>query len=147
MSVPTRTRYWVLKQNARTWTVSTSRGGANEEDLSLHFYADDIVMETVVNSNEIFDPPPWVRHGIETRGWRVVSKEISESGLVYHGQADWRQVADDLAAAVGALTQQEDLEDPAPVEQASRALDNYRIAVTEVELAQQGDGESDGVSG
>ena len=133
-----KTRYWVLRQNARTYTsMSVTRFGGDEPDAEaqVQFFAEDIVMEVVLDSDAVFEPPPWVRHGIETRGWRIVSREITESGLVYHGTVDWKALADTLAGALAALQQQEDMEDRQPAEDASKALDDYRIALTEVELA------------
>lgn len=134
-----RVRYWVLDQHAKTWTVEVG-----DESRQIQFSHDDVIMDTVLPEGEVFDPPPWVKHGIQHKGWKVVERSIDASGLVYHGTADWRSVSDALASALDRLMQQEDLSDPEPGEQASKALDDYRIAVTEVEMASphMSDGES-----
>lgn len=123
-----RTHHWVLRRTPYTFTVSTDDG----EAANFRFESTDVVMDVVLPDDVVFDPPPWVRQGIEARGWVVVSKPVEAPALTYHGMADWRATADALAAAVEALVRDDN---PEASERASKALDDYRIAVTEVEMA------------
>ncbi len=124
-------KYWVVNSEQSTLTVSIG----DDASERISFSHDSIVMSQVLPASDVFDPPPPVRHGILTRGWRVVSQELPDSGINDHGQVDWKQVADDLAAALQGLRQQDDLEDPEPDQKASLALDGYTIAQTEAALA------------
>lgn len=131
-----RTHWLVLRSGARTSSFRVSTNGEDRGDqIDIDFLTNEVIMDVVLPNDEVFEPPPWVKHGIETRGWKVVSRPLDDSGLVYHGQVDWRAVAESLAGSLDAVLQQEDLSDTEPVERAGKALDDFRIAVTEVEMA------------
>ncbi len=120
-----RIKYWVVDTKETTITI-----GADGLE-SIRFPYDAILFTTVLEPDEVFEPPPPIRFGIETLGWRVVQKELPPSGLNDDTFVSWRDVAAELAAALQAVRQQDDPEDPEPDEMASRALDAFTIAQTE----------------
>lgn len=88
---------------------------------------------------------PWMTEGINRLGWRLSVEQANEdSGHERHGHADWNEVADQLAAVVRPILDDQvelsEEEYQALLEQAQSALDTYDVAVMEV-LAASEDGE------
>lgn len=125
----TQIKYWVIDPRE-----IHSRLDAEGTETRISFYTDSLIMSTVLDENEVFEPPPPVRHGIETLGWRVLTKVLPPSGLNDMASVDWKTVADALADAMQVLLDQEDLSDQTPTESAGSAMDNYQIAQHEEAL-------------
>lgn len=126
-----RIKYWVVDPQATSFTIEHS---GVDSPQTIRFTTDAVVMTCVLPPDEPFEPPPPIRHGIETKGWRVISKELPHSGLNDMGWVDWRRISEGLSEALRMVLNAEDLDDPEPADQASRALDDFSIAVAEAEL-------------
>ena len=118
-----RTKYIVVEGKH---TVRIKAGGGLD---TLSLIDDGVRMIQVLPENEVFDPPPWVRHGIDHLGWQIITKDLGESGLNDHGMVDWKAVATALAGALDSVLEEDD--EPEAIEQSHRALDDFRIAQTE----------------
>lgn len=122
-------KYWVVNPNEIRRTLDDEG-----HEVRVSFYSDDVIMTTVLDEGEVFEPPPPVRHGIETHGWRVLWRSLPPSGLNDMATVDWRTVATSLADALEAVWQADpDAEDEAG-DTASKAIDDYRIAEHEEAL-------------
>lgn len=102
-----------------------------EDEPTMRVGTDGVVIISSVTmyEHETYDPPPWVRHGIEHKGWWIRHRKAPVTGLTFHGAVDWKTVAEGLAEAMTRRTK------PTNAERA--ALDNYGIALAEEALAQE----------
>lgn len=129
-----RVKYFVVDGKETTITI----GSDGVE--SIRFPYEAILFTTVLPPDEVFDPPAPIRRGIEVNGWRVVQRELPPSGLNDDTFVAWREVADELAAALRALQESGDTQGSLDeVEaQVSAALDSFTIAQTEEAMRVQG---------
>lgn len=111
--------------------VGNARYTDDDDARLLRIGIDGIVVVASVTlyEHESYDPPPWVRHGIDTKGWWIRRRNAPPTGLAFHGAVDWKSVAEQLA---GALMKRKK---PSQVEEA--ALDNFGIAMAEEALAME----------
>lgn len=87
-----------------------------------------VIASVTMFEHETYDPPAWVVHGVETKGWWIRHRPAQPTGLTFHGAVDWRSVAEVLAAAMRrrkSFTKAE-----------VAALDTYGIAMAEEALAE-----------
>lgn len=119
----TQIKYWVVDPS-----IVHTRLDAEGQETKVSFFTRDVICTQILDENEVFTPPVWVRHGIEVKGWRVLTKPLPPSGLNDMVSVNWRSVANDLADVVEALLEQEDMSDQGPSAAAGIAMDNYRIA-------------------
>lgn len=92
----------------------------------------------VLPEGEMFEPPPWIRQKVESEGWTIGATEYFESGINDHGHADWFAVSQELATQLRVcLNSPEDLDEVA----AMAALDAYDIAIAEVSLSLEREGQ------
>lgn len=98
---------------------------------------------TVLPEGETFQPPPWLRNKINSKGWKIVFREVSDVELP--GYVDWRPVAYTLHAALArsiALTKRK------PAKYLQEAMDLFATSVMEENLVVEiPDGEPDGEPG
>lgn len=84
---------------------------------------------------------PWMAHGVNRMGWRLTAVASDESGVVAHGWADWRAVADNMATVLGIMLSEDfDFSDEAMLEDvlthARNVVDDYHVAEMEVGIAE-----------
>lgn len=117
-----------VSAESRRWRVGMG-DSEGDDDRMVRLDEDGVVVVSSVTmfEHETYDPPPWVLHGIETKGWWIRHRKAPATGLTFHGAVDWKIVAEGLAEA---LTKRKK---PSQAEQA--ALDNFGIALAEEALA------------
>jgi hypothetical protein len=131
---PRRVIYEVCRWGANN-TERRFRFNRNQEDeddddnLWISVGEDGVVIIASVTmfEHETYDPPPWIVHGIQNKGWWIRKRKAPATGLSTHGAVNWRKIADALAKASRARKK------PTKGEQA--ALQDYDIALAEVALA------------
>lgn len=112
------------------WTEYESVSFDDDSDSLARVSTDGVIIVASVTmfEHETYDPPPWIRFGIENKGWWIRHRKAPPTGLTFHGAVDWKTVALALAEAVNGHKK------PSVAEQA--ALDNFGIALAEEALAQ-----------
>lgn len=127
---PKRVTHEVCKR-ALGHDFSVRWGDEEEDGHSVRIDSDGVVVIASVTmfEHETYDPPPWVRLGIETKGWWIRHRKAPATGLTFHGAVDWKTVAEGLAAAMQGHKK--------PTKAEQDALDNFGIALAEEALAQE----------
>lgn len=129
-----RIKYWVVEPKETTITID--KDGLE----SIRFPYDAILAELVLPPDEVPEWPPPIRHGVQTKGWRVITRELPPSGLNDMTWVDWKNISTQLQEALHAVMESEtDAPSAELYEKVGQAMDAYQIGFTEESMRVQGD--------
>jgi len=112
----------------RRWRIGTS-ADEDEDDSLIRLDEEGVVVvaSVVLFEHETYDPPPWIRHGLQTKGWWIRQRKLPPTGLATHGAVDWQVIAEKMAEAMRKRK--------TPTKAEKDALQDFDIAQAEISLA------------